>query len=178
MIGRKNLFTVALIIMPVFGSAGVEPSPQVKRGHYLVELAGCSHCHTPGHFRGAEDATRELAGGDVGFEVPGAGTYIGPNLTPDKETGLGKWTDTQIATAIRSGVRPDGRVLSTVMPWPDFSHLSDADLNAIIAYLQALRPIVNKVPGPFPAGKTLGISAWRMFIPLQQNQQDHWSHPE
>ena len=64
MIGRKNLFTVALIIMPVFGSAGVGPSPQVKRGHYLVELAGCSHCHTPGHFRCAEDATRELAGGD------------------------------------------------------------------------------------------------------------------
>ena len=116
MIGRKHLFTAVLIVMPVFASAGSEPPAQVKRGYYLVELAGCGHCHTPGHFRGAEDTSRELAGGDVGFEVPGAGTYTGPNLTPDKETGLGKWTDTQIATAIRSGVRPDGRVLSTVMP--------------------------------------------------------------
>jgi mono/diheme cytochrome c family protein len=170
MMGRKHLFTAVLIVMPVFVSAGSEPPAQVKRGYYLVELAGCGHCHTPGHFRGAEDTSRELAGGDVGFEVPGAGTYIGPNLTPDKETGLGKWTDTQIATAIRSGVRPDGRVLSTVMPWPEFSHLNDADLKAIIAYLQALPPIVNKVPGPLPAGKPLDIFAWRMFIPPQQNR--------
>jgi mono/diheme cytochrome c family protein len=171
MIGRKHLFVAALAMMPAAGIAGTELSTQVKRGHYLVEFAGCGHCHTPGHFQGREDTSRELAGGDVGFEVPGAGTYVGRNLTPDKETGLGKWTATQIATAIRSGVRPDGRVLSAVMPWPEYSHMSDADLKAIIAYLQALPPIVNKVPGPFPAGKPLVVSAWRLFIPPQEGRQ-------
>jgi mono/diheme cytochrome c family protein len=177
MIGRKHLFTAALVMMPVVGFASTGLSAQVKRGHYLVELAGCGHCHTPGHFRGREDTSRELAGGDVGFEVPGAGTYVGPNLTPDIETGLGKWTDKQVATAIRGGVRPDGRVLSPVMPWPEFSHMSDADLKAIIAYLRALPPIVNKVPGPFPAGGPIDVSAWRMFIPPQEKRQSHWSRP-
>jgi mono/diheme cytochrome c family protein len=139
--------------------------PVMSRGQYLVELAGCGHCHTPGHFLGKEDTTRELAGSDVGFEVPGAGTFVGPNLTPDKASGLGSWSDTQIATAIRNGVRPDGRVLSPVMPWPNFTHMSDADVHAIIAYLRRLKPIANRVPGPYPEGVEPRVFAWRMFMP-------------
>jgi mono/diheme cytochrome c family protein len=146
------------------GVASAEPE-KAKHGRYLVELAGCGHCHTPGHFRGKEDPARELAGGDVGFEVPGAGTFIGPNLTPDKDTGLGAWTDREIVTAIRGGVRPDGRLLSPVMPWQNFSHMSDSDVHAIVAYLHTLKAVRNKVPGPFPAGGEPAVSAWRMFVP-------------
>jgi mono/diheme cytochrome c family protein len=147
-------------------ASGAEPQPMTW-GQYLVELSGCGHCHTPGHFRGKEDASRELGGSDVGFEVPGVGTFVGPNLTPDKETGLGKWTDQQIAAAIRSGVRPDGRVLSPVMPWPNFNHMSDTDVQAIITYLRTLKPVRNKVPGPYRAGEEPEVFAWRMFVPPQ-----------
>lgn len=157
------------IIAVVFLSAAKHSSATdlatVTRGRYLVEVAGCAHCHTPGHFRGKEDATRELAGSDVGFEVPGAGTYVGPNLTPDRDTGLGRWSDEQVELAIRAGVRPDGRVLSQVMPWPNFAHMSDVDVNALVAYLRSLKPVVNKVPGPYPAGVEPGVFAWRMFVP-------------
>ena len=159
------LTAVACGVVALCGAAlGTEP-PQVTRGRYLVELAGCGHCHTPGHFRGNEDHSRELAGSDVGFEVPAAGTFVGPNLTPDRRTGLGSWSDQQIIVAIRGGVRPDGRLLSPVMPWQNFARLSDEDVTAIVAYLRALKPVTNKVPGPYAAGKEPGVSAWRMFVP-------------
>jgi hypothetical protein len=61
------------------------------RGKYLVEFGGCNDCHTPGYFLGKADTSRYLGGSDVGFEVPD-GVYVGPNLTPDKETGLGSWS--------------------------------------------------------------------------------------
>jgi len=138
---------------------------QIARGKYLVTLAGCNDCHTPGHFFGKPDATRELAGSDVGFEVPGVGVVAGPNLTPDHETGLGRWTAKQIATAIRSGVRPDGRVLSSVMPWPALAKLTQADTDAMVAYLQQLPPIKNKVPGPLRVGEPAPISTWKLMPP-------------
>ena len=68
---------------------------QVERGRYLVQIAGCSDCHTPGHFLGQPDPARFLGGSDVGFEIPGVGIVYGPNLTPDA-TGLGAWTADQI----------------------------------------------------------------------------------
>ena len=65
----------------------------VARGRYLVTIAGCSDCHTPGALLGAPDMKRYLGGSDVGFSIPGQGVFVGQNLTPDKETGLGQWTD-------------------------------------------------------------------------------------
>jgi mono/diheme cytochrome c family protein len=162
---RKTFLLALGVVVLIRGEAPRAAPVAMTRGHYLVELAGCGHCHTPGHFRGQEDATRELGGSDIGFEVPGAGTFVGPNLTPDKDTGLGRWSDAQIATAIRNGVRPDGRVLSPVMPWPNFTHMSDADVHAIIVYLHTLKPVKNKVPGPYAAGVEPGVFAWRMFVP-------------
>jgi mono/diheme cytochrome c family protein len=63
---------------------------RVDRGKYLVGISGCSDCHTPGGLLGNPDSARILGGSDVGFGIPGVGVFIGPNLTPDKETGLGK----------------------------------------------------------------------------------------
>ncbi len=77
----------------------------------------------------------------------------GPNLTNDKATGLGNWTDAQILHALKTGERPDGRVLAPVMPWQDFAGATDADMNAVVAYLRSLPVIVNKVPGPFGPGE-------------------------
>ena len=70
-------------------------------------------------------------------------------MTPDKETGLGAWTDAQIIAAIQKGVRPDGRMLAPIMPWRALASLSAADAKALVAYLRSRPPVKNKVPGPF-----------------------------
>jgi mono/diheme cytochrome c family protein len=125
---------------------------QVERGNYLVTLAGCRTCHTPGVLLGKPDLTRILAGSDIGFGIPGVGVFVGGNLTPDKETGLGDWTTEQIIAAITKGVMPNGRKLFVVMPWPDYAHLSSEDAEAIAAYLNSLAPIKNAAPGPTHGG--------------------------
>jgi mono/diheme cytochrome c family protein len=120
----------------------------IDRGQYLVTISGCSDCHTPGALIGSPDKGRLFGGADVGFGIPGVGVFVGPNLTPDKETGLGNWTDAQIIAAMTTGKRPDGRMLSGVMPFEALSHLAPADAQAIVAYLRSLPPISNAVPGP------------------------------
>ena len=92
---------------------------------------------------------RYLGGSDVGFAIPGLGVFVGPNLTPDKKTGLGNWTTQQIITALKTGKRPDGRILAPIMPWMDFAALSPGDAAAIVAYLKSLPPVRHQVPGPF-----------------------------
>src|SRR5690242_18729337 len=114
---RLFSFVVASATMLVFsGVSGQAAETQVQRGKYLVSVIPCTDCHTPGTFLGKPDMKRYLGGSDVGFEVPGLGVFYGPNLTPDDETGLGKWTKEQIATAITTGKRPDGRILAPPMP--------------------------------------------------------------
>jgi mono/diheme cytochrome c family protein len=127
---------------------------QVERGKYLVTIMGCTDCHTPGSFLGHPDMTRFLGGSDVGFAIPGLGVFPGRNLTPDPETGLGKWTTQQIVTAFTTGVRPDGRVLAPIMPYEDFKFLTKSDALAIAAYLKSLKPVKNAVPGPFGPSET------------------------
>jgi mono/diheme cytochrome c family protein len=122
---------------------------QAARGKYLLGIIPCTDCHTPGTFLGKPDMKRYLGGSEVGFEVPGLGVFYGPNLTPDKETGIGNWTKEQVAAAIRTGKRPDGRMLAPPMPVATFKSLTQADALAIAAYLKTLPPIKNKVPGPF-----------------------------
>jgi len=124
-------------------TAAVDP---VERGAYLLRIAGCNDCHTPGHLLGNPDFTRAYSGGNVGFFMPGLGYVFAPNLTPDAETGLGTWTEDQIVTAMRTGVRPDGRVLAPIMPWPGLAALTDEDAYAMAAYLKSLAPIANQVP--------------------------------
>lgn len=130
-------------------TTGNAADPQVERGRYLVTLASCTNCHTPGYFFGKPDMTRYLGGSEVGFEIPDLGVFHGPNLTPDKETGIGDWTREQIVAAIQTGVRPDGRILAPTMPWRAFANLTKSDALAIAAFLKSLPPVNNKVPGPF-----------------------------
>ncbi len=150
-----------ILLATALAAASITPlhaaDRQVARGQYLVEVAGCSDCHTPGGLLGQPDATRYLGGSDVGLAIPGHGVFVGPNLTPDKQTGLGSWSAEQIAAAITSGKRPDGRMLAPVMPWQDFSHLTRSDALAIAAYLKSLPPIGNKVPGPFGPAETPSV---------------------
>ena len=141
--------TLAAAVLLVLLSGAQAADRQVERGRYLVTIAGCTDCHTPGSFLGKPDMARFLGGSEVGFDLPGLGTFYGPNLTPDKETGLGSWTTAQIVTALQTGVRPDKRMLAPIMPWPAFAKMTKTDVRAVAAFLKSLPPIRNKVPGPF-----------------------------
>ena len=134
--------------MAFINAAGAQQA-QAERGKYLVSIAGCNDCHTPGYFFGKPDMNRYLGGSEVGFEIPGLGVFHGPNLTPDSETGLGNWSIGQIVTALQTGKRPDGRELAPIMPWRAFANLTKDDATAIAVFLKSLPPVKNKVPGPF-----------------------------
>jgi len=129
----------------------------LARGKYLVTFGSCTDCHTPGSFFGKPDMTKFLGGSDVGFAIPGLGVFVGPNLTPDRQTGLGDWTEEQVVTALTKGQTPDGRVLAPVMPWHAYANLTKSDALAIAAYLKSLPPVTHLVGGPYgpnqnPAG--------------------------
>ena len=167
------------LIAIAFGAAlaalGSLPSPasaddaEVARGRYLVVIAGCSDCHTPGALIGAPDMKRYLGGSDVGFSIPGQGVFVGENLTPDKETGIGSWTSDEIVTAIRMGKRPDGGELSPVMPYAAFSHLTDEDAQAIAAFLKSLPAVSNKNVGPFKSSEPVTINVSAVLPPAVFN---------
>jgi mono/diheme cytochrome c family protein len=137
---------------------------EIARGKYLVTIAGCNDCHTPGYFFGKPDMARFLGGSDVGFEIPGLGVFVGPNLTPDP-TGLGDWTNEQIVTALQTGVRPDGRQLAPIMPWHAFANLTKEDVTAIAAFLKGIPAVSNKVPDPVGPGQTVSTFMFRILPP-------------
>ncbi len=142
----------AWLAMPIVAHAADKHA--IARGKYLVTVASCTDCHTPGHFFGKEDETKYLGGSDVGFAIPGLGVFVAPNLTPDKATGLGNWTPAQIVTALTTGVTPQGRKLAPIMPYEAYVKLTKSDALAIVAYLKSLPPVANQVPGPFGPNET------------------------
>lgn len=129
------------------------PEEKLAEGKRLVAITGCNDCHTPGGLYGAPDMARALAGSEVGWVTP-AGTAYASNLTPDVETGIGRWSEEQLATILRTGHRPDGTPLMPPMPWQSTSHLSDREMGALTAYLKSLPPVQHKVPATLPPGVT------------------------
>jgi mono/diheme cytochrome c family protein len=135
-------FILSLAVVFAAGAHAFAQSP-VQRGEYLVNsIMNCGNCHTP---PGPDGAARPLSGG-LPFESP-AFKVVAPNITPDKETGIGNWTADQIKNAIMKGVRPDGTNL-VVMPANYYTILTPRDADAIVAYLRSVKPVRNKVPPP------------------------------
>lgn len=134
------------------GVSAANAETPVERGEYLAHIMDCGGCHHTGAFTPQPNLETPLAGSDIGFEIPGMGVFYPPNLTPDAETGLGKWSDAEIITAFTTGVRPDGRKLSPAMPWVSYAHITADDAAALVAYLRSLKPVQHQVPGPFAAG--------------------------
>ena len=133
---------VALFLLAVARPAGAETL--VDRGRYLVEgIGACANCHTPKGPSG--DLPDKRFAGGFGLEEA-FGTWVSSNITPDKETGIGRWTDAQIVRAIREGKHRDGRTLGPPMPFDLYRQLSDRDVRAMVAYLRTLPPVKNAVP--------------------------------
>ncbi len=87
---RTRLFLAAILAGAASAGPALADDAQIQRGKYLVTITGCSDCHTPGGLLGQPDMARYLGGSDVGFAIPGVGIYLGSNLTPDNDTGLGR----------------------------------------------------------------------------------------
>ncbi len=144
------------------GKATSYSNEQVSRGKYLVGLLGCAVCHTDGALVGKPDMSMRLAGSTVGIAYTNPlaeqspGVVYPPNLTPDPETGLGKWQDNQIVRMIRLGIDRHGSRNLPVMPWPNYQKLNDSDALAIAAYLHSLAPIKNRVPANVSPGVKAG----------------------
>ena len=155
-------------------------TPQLERGKYLVTTSGCNDCHTPWILgpKGPEpDMSRMLSGHPQDMALPPAPPPQGPwivsaaatntawagpwgvsftaNLTPDAETGLGKWTQRNFTETIRTGRHMGrGRPILPPMPIPMYKHFTDADLEAIFSYLKSIPAVRNKVPEPLAAPTT------------------------
>lgn len=148
----------------VFGLALVSAralAGEVETGAYLIRAGGCVSCHTDRKNKGAE-----LAGG-LAFETS-FGTFYSPNITPDDETGIGRWSAADFQRALRHGVAPDGSHYYPVFPYPSYSLMTDADAAAIYAYLMA-RPAIKRsnkphnVPFPFSWRPLQVIWKWLFF---------------
>lgn len=129
------------------------PEEEIAEGARLAVITGCGDCHTPGALYGAPDPARTLAGSELGWVTP-LGTAYASNLTPDPETGLGNWTEEQIATTLRTGHRPDGTPLLPPMPWPSTAQLTEKEMGALTAYLKSLPPVKHAKPATLPPGAT------------------------
>ena len=138
---------VALAMVAAAGSAATES--QVERGKYLVEsIMGCGNCHTPQGPNGPI-LDRALSGGPP-IEEGKLFTAFPSNITPDPETGIGKWTDAQIKVAIREGRRPPnsqngGILIGPPMPFGQYRGIADSDLDAVVAYLRTVPAVKNVV---------------------------------
>ena len=168
-VGACNQTPVAEAPAPAPAAAPAQ-SP-VERGKYLVTVQDCNGCHTPFTPAGEPDMSRMLSGHPQSIAVtaprPAASPWLvsisetntawsGPwgvsftsNLTPDRETGIGAWTEQAFIASIREGKKSGtGRALLPPMPWRMYANLSDDDLKAVFAYLQTIPAIANRVPNP------------------------------
>ncbi|MFL5253770.1 MAG: c-type cytochrome [Rhodopila sp.] len=117
---------------------------QVAYGGYLGSLGHCMLCHTPLGPDGQRDYTNRLGAG--GLVMQGVfGRIVTANITPDLETGVGRWTDEQIKHALTTGERPDGRRLASPMPVAYLARMSSDDVDALVSWLRSLKPIRHQV---------------------------------
>jgi mono/diheme cytochrome c family protein len=142
---------IACLVMLSVGSGAMAETP-AERGNYLVNtIMACGNCHTPRDAAGKSVAEKAFSGG-LTFTTP---VFIAtaPNITPDRETGIGSWSDAEIKRALIEGMRPDhGRLasvpLAAIMPANFYKALLPGDLDAIVAYLHTVKPLRNEVAVP------------------------------
>ena len=154
---RRIILLVKLI--GIFGTvAAAEDDDSIRRGEYLLHLGGCVSCHT------AEGGTR-LAGG-LKMETP-YGDFYTPNITPDRETGIGDWSDDDFIAAMTRGVAPDGSHYYPAFPYTSYTHMTREDLLDLKRYLdaqQAVRIENREHDLTFPFSVRFLMSAWKWLF--------------
>ncbi len=121
-----------LAIFPTQSRAQQAPD----RGAYLAYVTGCVGCHSPHDEAGNVLDGRLLSGGDHPIRAAGGAGVYPPNITPDSNSGIGGWTESQVVAVMASGEVPGGRILSSAMPWrTQYDKLSPADMQAIAHYI-------------------------------------------
>jgi mono/diheme cytochrome c family protein len=146
----KTGISIAYVLACVAGLSSTMAAAQtpVERGRYLVEgILTCGNCHSPRGAGGAIDVSRQYSGGPQTWDTP-AYTVKGTNITPDRDTGIGKWSADDIKKAIQVGVRPDGVQLAPIMPYAFYKVFTPGDLDAVTAYIRSLAPVRNEVQHP------------------------------
>lgn len=173
----KRIVVLCALALAVPALARAESPEVVSRGEYLVKIMGCNDCHTPLAMTPngpAPDMTRLLSGHPQDMTMPPAPAgltmpwmaavgatmtaWTGPwgvsytaNLTPDDETGLGKWTEETFTMAMRTGRHLGrGRQILPPMPMAALGAMTDEDMHALYSYLRTIPAIRNKVPEPAP----------------------------
>jgi cytochrome c oxidase cbb3-type subunit 2 len=162
-LGRKPVWSMtADEIVQLYARQDAEAKRNpVKHGKYLVDTHLCSVCHSPLDEQGRMLPGMYMAGGQVVRVMPW-GEFPAANLTSDKDTGVGTFSDEQLKQAITRGVMHDGsRMLPFPMDWSGFSAMTPDDLNAMIAYLRTIPPVKNRVPPP--SRSWLPVHLWGKF---------------
>jgi len=132
----------------------------VKHGQYLAKAGGCVGCHTEN-----KAGAIPFSGGRA-LDTP-FGTFFGPNITPDKQTGIGNWTEADFKRAIRQGERPDGAHYFPAFPYPSFTGMSDKDIQDLWSFLQTVPPTnrANREHAlQFPYNLRFLVGGWKMLF--------------
>lgn len=155
---RAILLAVGLAWLPAYAYADADSSARVERGRYLAAAAGCMACHT------VVGGTPYVGGRAV--ETP-FGVIFSTNLTPDRETGLGLWSDSDFYRALHKGVRRDGKRLYPAFPYPYYTRINQEDAAAIKAFLNTLEPTSNIIPPnrlPWPLNWRALMVIWNLLF--------------
>lgn len=168
---------------PIFGAKAraltdkkYEATPErLERGRYLAEgVMGCFDCHSKIDDKAPVDAAPVMIskkGEGRVFLEDGGLRVVAPNITPDKETGIGNWNDDAVARAIREGIGNDGRTLFPIMPYQFFRRMSDEDLASVITYVRTVEPARSQLPKteiPFPLSRLVNIYPEPITAPVAQ----------
>jgi len=146
--GGVMAVALAAAAAPAWAGQAMPAKDLIAKGKYVFATAGGCACHTPPGSPGLNSGGQKFAGP--------FGVVYSWNITPDRETGIGRWTDAQMVNAIRRGERPDGTRLFPIHPYEYMAHMADDEAYALVAYLKRVKPVKHTVPprelkGPAPA---------------------------
>ncbi len=159
----RDRLRIGLVLLLVLGAACARAQGDAKRGEYLARAGGCVGCHTEDREGG-----QPFAGGRA-LKTP-FGTFYGPNITPDPNAGLGRWTEADFIRAMRFGDRPDGANYFPAFPYTSFTKIVDRDMSDLWAYLRTLKPSArasqpHDLRFPYSWRWLITIWKWLFFTP-------------
>jgi hypothetical protein len=156
-----------------------EPTPaRLERGRYLAtSVNGCVYCHGEVDWKAPGFPVKAgTEGGGRRWDEEGLPFVTAPNITPDRETGAGAWTDDMLARAIREGISHDGRSLFPIMPYTQYRYMSDEDLASIVVYIRSLPPLKRSWPPtqvPFPVNRFINAVPEPVTAPVPEPDRNN-----